>query len=951
MKKIDSIKQIISITKSDSTKSVEYLTLSNRYVDKDSIFEYLTKSLYFARKAKIPKYISNSRVNFANWYGINVSRRRAIREHIDAINELEKFDFKSGIANHYIRLGYRYNTSNIDSTLLFLDKGVRLAKESKDDNVVVTGLMALGNVSFFKSELDKALDYYIEAEKICSSSETLKNTVKHANSLEYMGYIMERIKNFDKAMDYFSKSYEIALKLGFPDYIATMESNMAQQYMIKEDYKGAIPLLNKAISYYENFKVPDNRAISSYIKRGECYKHLDKFKEAERDYLKAVEIAKLPNNKKHYTTALYRLADTYLYFKDYKKAETYYREAEVLCKEEKNYEYLKIIYKGLAEIETQNKNYENVISLLKETIKNAELENQDKLNEAIVKAETEFHTQKKEKEIEVLSLKNDIAKKQGYYYIGLLVAVLIIVALIFLVFRNRIRSVAKEKELNKIKSHFLSNISHEFRTPLTLINGPLIKLLENKNLINEAIPELELIHKNTNRLIELVDQMLELSRLDAGVAKITVEKGDVESFLKATLDSFGFLEKEKKLKLNANIQTMGLAWFDFDALNKIVTNLFSNTFKYTPPFGEIDFEAFIKDGKELILSITNDTDNVKKEDINKLFERFYQGHHNQREGVGIGLSMVKELVDLMHGKIQTKIINDNKKINFIITVPITRESFASNDRAVILNDEEVETVFDVEKKPINKKTIVLVVDDNKSIREYIISLLKNEYEVLTSNDGKEAMDKAVSYLPDIVISDVMMPNIDGIELCKMLKEKELTSHIPLILLTAKSGDYNEISGLQSGADDYITKPFNPKTLLVKIKNIIDGRRLLQDRYKKDTVFKPKNIAVNSLDEIFLNKVKAILDLHLNKPDFNPDFFSRELGMSRMQLHRKIFAYTGLSTSNFISSQRLKQAAMLLLTSQYNVNEIAYTVGFSTPSYFIKCFKEMYGKTPLEYIDK
>jgi len=946
-KKIDSINQIILKTKSDSIKSVEYLTLSNLHIQKDSIFSNITKSLYYARKSKTPKCISNTRVNLANWYQINISRERSIKEHLDAISELETFNFKPGIANHYIRLGYKYNTTHQDSMLFYLNKGVKLAKESNDAGVIVTGLLALGNVSFFNEDFNKALEYYIEAEKICNTTISLINTEKHANSLEYIGYVMQRIKRFDKAIEYFSKSYDIVIKLGFPSNIAVMESNIAQQYMIKEEYHNAIPLLNKSIAYYETFKVPDNRSISAYISRGLCYKHLNKFKEAEYDFLKAVNISKLPKNTKHYTNALYRLADAYLYFKDYKNAEKYYREAETLCKEEKNYDYLRRIYKGLSEIEAYNKNYEEAISLLKETIKNVELERQTKLDQDILKVETAFQTEKKEKEIELLSLKNDIVKKQKYYYLAFLGFILAVSVLIFLVFRNKIKIASKEKELNKIKSHFLSNISHEFRTPLTLINGPLIKLLESEMLNEEIKPSLELIQKNTNRLIELVDQILELSKLDAGVVKISVEKGDLESFLKSSTDAFQFLAKEKKLKLHTSIDEMPWAWFDADILDKIMNNLFSNALKYTVPFGEIAFEGFVKDDKELILSITNDVKNFQEKDLDKLFERFYK-YEEQSEGTGIGLSMIKELVNLMHGKIEAQII-DAKKINFKITLPITENAFSSDEK--IIKAEYIDNNNELNKIQINNKPIILVIDDNKNIRDYLGSLLNEGYSILESIDGKDGIKMAINHLPDVIISDVMMPHINGIELCNILKNNELTSHIPIILLTAKSGDFNEISGLQSGADDYITKPFNPKTLQIKINNMVESRKSLQERYKKDVIFKPKDIAITSSDEIFLNKVKKVLDKHLNNPDFNPELFSNEMGLSRMQLHRKLMAFTGLNTSAFIRSQRLIQAIQILKTSNHTVNEVAYMVGFNTPSYFIKCFKETYGKTPLDYINK
>jgi DNA-binding response OmpR family regulator len=249
-----------------------------------------------------------------------------------------------------------------------------------------------------------------------------------------------------------------------------------------------------------------------------------------------------------------------------------------------------------------------------------------------------------------------------------------------------------------------------------------------------------------------------------------------------------------------------------------------------------------------------------------------------------------------------------------------------------------------------KKPIALVVDDNQDIREFVKSLLVENFRVIEARNGFEGVEKAFRTIPDIIISDLVMPLKTGIELCQILKHDQKTSHIPIIILTGKSDENDEIAGLNTGADDYITKPFNPKTLQLKVSNIIQSRNKLHQRYKQDNLFSPKEIAVTSADEVFLEKVQNILDQHLTNPEFTSEVFSKHVAMSRMQLHRKMLAYTGLSTSNFIRSQRLKQATSILKSSQYTINEVAYMVGFSTPSYFIKCFKDIYGQTPLEYIN-
>jgi DNA-binding response OmpR family regulator len=243
------------------------------------------------------------------------------------------------------------------------------------------------------------------------------------------------------------------------------------------------------------------------------------------------------------------------------------------------------------------------------------------------------------------------------------------------------------------------------------------------------------------------------------------------------------------------------------------------------------------------------------------------------------------------------------------------------------------------------------VDDNQDIRKYIKSLLLDNFKVIEAKTGLDGIEKAFKIIPDIIISDVMMPLKSGFELCNTLKHDEKTSHIPIILLTGKTDVKDEITGLNSGADDYITKPFNPRTLQIKVNNIIQNRNKIHLRYQQDNLFRPKEIAATRADEAFLKKVQNILDQHLTNPEFNAETFSKHVAMSRMQLHRKILAYTGLSTSNFIRSQRLKQATTILQSSQYTINEVAYMVGFSTPSYFIKCFKEIYQLTPSEFDTK
>ena len=331
------------------------------------------------------------------------------------------------------------------------------------------------------------------------------------------------------------------------------------------------------------------------------------------------------------------------------------------------------------------------------------------------------------------------------------------------------------------------------------------------------------------------------------------------------------------------------------------------------------------------------------------------------EGAGIGLSLVKELVHLNQGEITVEIENDDN-IHFQVRLPIQKEAFQNLNQieincetnksianiisdSIVVNSEALENREKEEELPI-----LLVVEDHEEVRQFIKSVWKNKYQVIEAKDGRQGIEKALEAVPDLIITDVRMPICDGIELCNTLKTDERTSHIPIILLTAGIGEEQELKGLQSGADDFITKPFKLLVLQTRVENLIATRRALRDRYSQEVLLKAKDIALTPTDTSFFNRVQKVLDEQLSNPGFSAELFCKSVGMSRMQLHRKLMAFTGLSTSAFIRSQRLKQAVHILKTSDATVNEVAYTVGFNTPSYFIKCFKETYKTTPAEYLN-
>ncbi|MFK5974052.1 MAG: two-component regulator propeller domain-containing protein, partial [Flavobacteriaceae bacterium] len=515
------------------------------------------------------------------------------------------------------------------------------------------------------------------------------------------------------------------------------------------------------------------------------------------------------------------------------------------------------------------------------------------------------------------------------------------------------------KKLNDFQSKLYTDISHEFRTPLTLISGPIDVKLSEGGLSDTDYSNFSAIKRNTNRLINLVDQLLHLAKLQKGKLKLTVVKGNLVLFLGTLAKAFEYRAESRGIDFKIDIQNFGLAWYDEDAIEKIVTNLLSNAMKYCPEKGFCAFDTIKKEGK-LVLNVTNTIEVDEEIDVEKIFARFYQ-ENEYSEGVGVGLSLVKELVQLYQGEVSVQ-MESERTIRFQVVLPIEKADLVN---AEILDSSLEKILVEVtnvipevdgtdsngsESNDLrNELPILLIVEDHKEVREFISSMWKDRFHILEAENGKIGIKKALETIPDLIITDVRMPVCDGITLCNNLKTDERTSHIPIILLTAGAGEENELKGLTSGADDFITKPFKLRILQKRVENLIQTRKSLRSRYSQEVMLKAKDISVTPTDEIFLNKVQKVLDDRLSDPEFDSTLFCKLVGMSRMQLHRKLLALTGLSTTAFIRSQRLKQAVHILKTSDATVNEVAYTVGFNTPSYFIKCFKEVYQKTPAEYL--
>jgi len=535
----------------------------------------------------------------------------------------------------------------------------------------------------------------------------------------------------------------------------------------------------------------------------------------------------------------------------------------------------------------------------------------------------------------------------------------------------------KQKELENLKSRFFANLSHEFRTPLTLIRGPIDELISGNAADNQG-EYFELIKRNSEKLQELIDQLLELTQLENAAIPLKAKQEDLINILRGSLHSFDSLSRDKGIKISIKSEFDKLiCWIDRDKLEKIVNNLLSNAFKFTSAGGEISINIFCETNKKSEFAVVRISDTgigIEQDKLKNIFDRFYQVDDSTRKkygGSGIGLALVKELVDLHKWDIEVK-SELGKGTEFYLRIPLSeaylqegeKEYEQGSDRekseAVLLSTDklnqesiEKEIVQELAEKQrlLSAKPLILIVEDSEDVRLYLTGLLKNDYNLKEAFDGEDGIRKATELMPDLIISDVMMPSMDGFEFCKKIKSDWETSHIPVILLTAKASAESKIEGLETGADDYLTKPFSSKELSVRIKNLLEQRKKLHYKFSKEIKVEPASIAINSLDNEFLEKAFAVAQKNLSNTGFSSEMFAKEMFVSRSQLHRKLISVTGQGPGEFLRTFRLKKSATLILERKLSITQIAFEVGFSSPSHFTKAFRQQFNCLPTEFIQK
>ncbi|MBN1949837.1 MAG: response regulator [Bacteroidales bacterium] len=548
--------------------------------------------------------------------------------------------------------------------------------------------------------------------------------------------------------------------------------------------------------------------------------------------------------------------------------------------------------------------------------------------------------------------------------------------------KNRLAEMSKEiMETNKNKLRFFTNISHELRTPLTLILGPVEELLGSSGKMPEKDRKnlYTIIHRNASRLLTLINQILDFRKMEIGNQKLSATQGDIVEFVESIAAYFNDIAHKKNIDFIFSSRLKEITtWYDQDKIEKILFNLLSNAFKYTGDDGKISISIDLTEshklenfkGKAVSIAVRDNGIGIEEENTHKIFDRFFQSGQSislAAAGSGIGLSMASTLAALHHGKIELE-----SKINagstFTLLIPYGKDYLKDDEvkkeapkqeaprfieskmaEFKYLNTSKGKSAKEFAADP-NKKTVLLV-EDSEDIRSFIMQSLHDDFNFIEAENGVEGIEMATEHMPDLIITDVMMPKMDGFEFCSKIKTTLETSHIPVIVLTSKSNATDQKAGLEKGADDFISKPFNINILKARMQNLIKSRDDLRERFQKELVIKPTEVVLGSTDEKFIHKAIKLVEENMSNPAYDIDTFSRDMAMSQSTLYRKLKALTGQSTNNFIKDLRLNRAATLLAQNEISVSEIATMVGFDDPAYFSKSFKQKHKLSPSEYSKK
>lgn len=894
------------------------------------------------------------------------NRNEALPFFKEGIEKAEASNIQTLIAKgHYHLSRYYESDANFSEAISYAQSALTLFKELGLEPNVANTNNSLGRIYQELGDFTTSLTYLFEALRI---NEKLGRKTSTAVSHTIIGNLYLKNRNYDDATRHFHLALKIDEEMEDKTGIMISKLNLGAAYQRSEDYDTAMRYHEEALELARELEYKSDQAVI-LGNIGTTYLQLGLAEESLHYMFEGLAIKRETGS--NITPTLNGITEAYLALEDYDQALTYAIEAEQSGNDRSDldrlrYTYLNMasVYEGLLDFESANRALRKY-NEIRDSLFTIEREKQ--INEL----EILYETDKQEQTISMLTLEAENASFRRNTYLASGILISMILLLLYSGQRYKARKnrqlLDKSEEVAQMKSNFFSNISHEFRTPLTLISGPIeqIKASTDDPKIHK---KLSIIQKNSNRLLSLINQMLDLSRLESGSLTLSVDRSDIISLIRGVTMSFQSLADMRQIRLTTETEAeFPEAWIDRDKMETILINLLSNAIKFSPDGGEVAVKISHPEKSDGItwcqLEVTNSGEGISEQDIEHIFDRFYRGsetEHTDIIGSGIGLALTKELVQLHRGEIRAQSTPGQGTV-FIIEIPISERHYSDTEKVTASSSE-------LKRKPVTNNTgdkqpiaetlpesiadaespLLLLIEDNEDVKNYLTDILNEKYRLITASDGEAGVGLAIREIPDLIVSDVMMPKMDGYKVAETLKQDEKTSHIPLIILTAKASHDDKIQGLKTHADDYVTKPFRPDELLLRVENLITSRKKLREKYNRKIEIKPEALSTQSMEEAFLLRVVNSIKKHMVDEDFSVDHLAREVGMSRSQLHRKLVVLTDLSATDFIRSYRLNLAREKIENNTGTISEIAYEVGFNSPSYFSKAFKEKFGVSPSEF---
>lgn len=817
-----------------------------------------------------------------------------------------------------------------DSSIYHAEIALSSAHQPKD---IIKGNAIIGDAHQYLQNYEKAIEFYLNSIKIGEEKE-IKGAL--ANAYNGIGMTYFYLNDYSKAEQYIEKAAEEKLAINDYLYYSVIRSNLAVIYNRNEAYEKSndILLTTKQVlieNDKEEYLSTIYQSIGANFESG--FNQLDS---AHYYYQKSIENAKKHQLLEVKKTGYLNLSGIAIKQKKYTEALTYVKKADDTETNTKLDQINVGILNNYSEIYDSLGNYKMAYQYkMKAYELNKELfsaEKQKAIDELEIKYQTakkQHQIQQQEQALQKSKLETEQSKNQLYTITFSSILLILVTLGIAFYFWQKKRS---NQILETEKVEVFENIVHEIRTPLTLISGPLEIVRKEMSTNKKLMGQVDLVERNTDKLIRLVNELLDASKLEKGMYIPDYQEGNLSSFIRNIIDEYKAEAEQKQIQLKTSIDDKHRpSLFPSNVIEKILNNLINNSLKYCPENSIINIRSQIKNDL-LVLIVKDNGPGIPKKDHDKIFNRFYRVNEKHDQGTGIGLSLVKDLVQLLGGEIKLN-SEKGKGAEFICTIPL---------KEVLHHQVSTEESSDLPK--------LLLVDDDIDILQFVSGIFEKVFEIIPAQNGANGIDLAKEHVPDIILTDIMMPVKDGLTLIQEVKKDEVTKHIPIIAFSAKGSLQSRIEGLEHGADAYIPKPFSPEELQLTLKNILKTIKQNQKDFQKSlSANKTFEERLKSKND-FVNKACQLVIENIDRSEYTITELASDLSVSRSQLHRKISSLTGFSSTNFIKMIRLEKAKDLLKHNNGNVTEIAYACGFNSQSYFTKSFKEYVGKSPSSYLN-